>query len=485
MRRSPRPGVVVTAVSVAVSFLTVCVPGAVSAHGAVPAASGSGNATWAYGTVRTASSSGQGGDYAYVATSTAGFAVVLNETPTAPGSYNLDVQRTMGLVLSVEYCRPNCHDPLETAKVGFHAWESLNANLGLTTATVTVNGSLLPAVGLSTSNLTASAGLQLTSSVHLDGSLYSSRNATGLLSTTTSTTFFPVLGLVPSDVTNDIAGTLTNGEQWNSSSNYSESGSATWSLSDLRTGPVPANVSRSGEFTLNASGPIALSGVDPGTTVTLGGATFGVLNLTVTKGPFALREGFLLVPEGANLFGTAAPGWLSSNTNDTGSASVSQANFDVARGDLYGSAHVGFEASGMWWTSATDNPATEATSVPGFLPAASDKPAGGSNATYLQGAPESVGQATSDQNCLATALSCPGAGTPRGPLGLLLIAGASAVVVILLAVLVAERRRVPPPKYPNASLYPPGASPGTAAPPRRPPTRPSGSSDDDPLSHLW
>ena len=478
MRRSPRPGVVVTAVSVAVSFLTVCVPGVGSAHSTTPAASGSGNASWAYGTVSTRSSSGQGGAYAYVTTATAGFAVVLNETTPAPGNYALEVHRTMGLVLSVEYCRPSCRAPAETATVGYHAWETLDAGLALTTdANVTVNGSSVRALGLASSDLTASAGLQLTSQVHLDGSLYSSRNLTALLNTSTASTFSPALGLLPTSV--------TNGEVWNSSSSFVETGLASWSVSDVRTGPLAGSVSRSGGFGLNASGLIALQGDNPGTTVRLAGVTFGVLNLTVAAGPFALREGFLLVPEGANLFGSGLPGWLSSNTNDTGSASVSQANIDVDRGSLTASGHLGFEASGMWWESATDNPATEATSVPGFVPAADAEPASGANATYLQGSPESVGQATSNQKCLATALGCPTVGSPRGPLGLLLLAGASAVVVVLLAVLIAERRRLPPPKYPNATLYPPGAATGNAAPPRRPPTRPSGSADDDPLGHLW
>lgn len=478
MTGSARTGVIVTAVTVTVSFLTVCVPGAAGAHALAPAVGTSTtSATWAYGAVRTLTATGSAGVYAYQASATVGFAVILNETSTSGGNYALSVHRTMGLMLAVEYCRPACSHPVESASVNYHTWERVNATVNLTPdAAVVSSGGSVPAVGVTASSVSISVGLREVTAVVVAGVVESSRNLSVDLGANWTSAFTPALGLIPLNV--------SPGEAWSSTSAFTEVGAGAWSLSDLHVaGTVGTTVHRTGNVSLNQSGGVTLGGADPGTTVRLDGTTFDAINLTVAKGPFDLREGFLLIPLESDLFGTSSPSWLSSNANDTASANVSQANVDVT-GRLNGAGHLGFDGSGMWWRSAAPNPAAGSVAPAGLVPAVAT-PGAGSNATYLQGAPESVAQATTDQNCLARGVSCPATAGPRGLLGPLVVLGVVGVAVVLAVAVIAERRRVPPPAYPNAGLYPPGSA--SAAPPRVrdgtvPPLPPA---EDDPLANLW
>jgi len=473
-----RAVVLATVVSVAVSFLTVCAPGAAAALPSGSATLGSGS--WAYGTVRTVTATGQGGLYDYQVTAVAGFAVILNETTTSSGNFTLQVHRAMGLLLSVVYCRPSCTHPTETATVRYHTWETVNASVNLTTsASVSTSGGTLPALGVTSSTLELGVRLTLTTAVTLNGVEVRTRNLSVDFTASTANTFAPSLGLLPLN--------LSQADSWNSTSTFSQTGAAKWSILDVRTGGLtPGTVDRSGNLSLARSGTITLSGDNSGSTVRLGGKQYDVVNLTVAKGPFDLREGFLLIPTAADLFGGGAPSWLTSNANDTGSANVSQANIDVT-GSLTSSGHLGFIGSGVWWRSATSNPASGAASVAenGAAPAVSSA-AVGTNATYLQGGPMSVGQATTDQKCVATGLACPAGSGSRGYLGtVLVLTGVGAAVVIAVGLVVA-RRRVPPPPYPNASLYPPGRTGGSPpTPPPRPAGPPSPPAEDDPLGHLW
>ncbi|HYA11205.1 MAG TPA: hypothetical protein VEH10_06015 [Thermoplasmata archaeon] len=480
MRPTARTGVVVTVVSVAVSFLTICVPGAAGAHPTPGTDAAASTATsWAYGTVRSATATGAGGMYAYSATATAGFAVILSETAISTGNYTLQVHRTMGLLLSVTYCRPSCQHPVETATVRFHAWEDVGAAVNLTTAAnVTVNGSPVAALGIASSSASVAVGIRETSSVVLSGALSSSRNLTVDLDANSSTMYSPALGLVPLE--------MSTGEAWTSTSAFVGTGLASWSLKDTRIGGLhPGTVDQAGNLSLNQTGTVSVGGDDPGTVVHFGGTSYDVLNLTITRGPFALREGFLLIPTGSDLFGPTAPSWLTANAVGTGSANVSPANIDVTS-RLNAPGHLGFEGSGMWLRSATTNPAQDAVAGPGTGPApAVSSPATGSNATYLQGQPESVGQATTDQNCLATGLGCPAGGAARLPLGTLVALGILGAAAVIAAGVIAERRRLPPTSYPNAALYPPGTASRHATAEVRPPGKPPAPAEDDPLSHLW
>jgi hypothetical protein len=475
MKPLVRLGVIVTAASVAVSFLTVCVPGVGAAQPA-PASSPSSAASsfWAYGGLVSKSWAGRGATYQGDASVTAGFAVILNETEGSGGVHVLQVNRTMGLILSVDYCSPSCARPTTLATVYFHAWESVRATLTLTTAaTVNVTGSgPTAALGLTSSNVTVSAGLREATKVVSDGVVLQARNVSVNFSANSSTTFVPALGLVPLE--------LTSGTAWTSHSAFAQDGYAMWSVFAQLAGGL-ISVNKGGTVTLNnSSGTVALAGSVGPTAARLGGSSYDVVALTLA-GPFAVREGFLLLPSGSDVFGSTPPSWLSSNVSTSGSASASQGTVDVTSSPGVG-VHLGFAASSLVWTSGATEPTSTAAPgglAPAFVPATS-----GSNTTTVQGSPESVAQATTDQNCLASGVGCPGSGGGRGPLGPLLVLAVVTVAIVLAVVLIAERRRSPPPAYPNAGLYPPGARGGGGPGSPRPATPPS-PPPEDPLGHLW
>ncbi len=479
-------GILVTAVTLAVSFLTVCVPGVAGAH-----AVGSGSSpvpsptTWAYGAIRSISPHGQGLRYGYDASATLGFAVILGQTDSGTGNYSVTVNRTMGLLLTANYCAPNCRRPTVKVSVSYHEWESLHADLNFTPeATVDLSGTPTAALGLANSHLGVDVGLNASATWVDAGELVGSRALTVQVDGNSSTAFTPALGLVPLSV--------APGDAWTATSAFLETGSASWKIADTGAGklaiPVTGNVSVNGSLPFAHAGTVSVTGAYS-SAVRLAGSDFDALNLTIA-GPFLLREGFLLVPASSDLFGATTPGWLSNNTNGAaGNASVSQASIDVTASLLAGS-HLGFGASGLLWRTGASNPATAAVLAPGagLGPAAGPvaPAAAATNSTYVQGEPESVGQATTDQQCLANGVGCPVAPGPRGLLGLLVVAGAAAVVAVLVAVVIAERRRVPPAVYPNASLYPPGAPAAPSTPlGGRHPERPAPPPEDDPLHHLW
>ncbi len=472
MQAPARTAVVVTAVTVAVSFLTVCVPTA----SAQATASPSGPSPWAYGALASRSWTGASGADHFQASVTVGFANILHEKTGGGDLLALDVNRTMGLLLSVRFCLPSCQDPIDTASVAFHAWESIVAQVLLTTdGNVTVGSAPMLALAVVESNVSLAAGVTEVSATVLNNTEVAGHNLSLSFDANASSTFAPALGLVP---LNPYAG-----ESWNSSSVFNTTGQARWAvLEQFASGAPP--VSAGTAFSLNATGAVLLQGSFPGATVGLGGGRYDVLHLGVS-GPFALREGFLLIPTPSALFGPSAPAWLPSGVSLLGSANYSAESVDVAS-SLDSGSHVGFVASEISWTSTAGDPLT--ATLGGLAPAAtaaSPAAASESNTTTLQGEPESVAQATTDQGCLASGVGCPGAVGPRSLLPLVVVAGAIGVLTVLALVVIAERRRMPPPSYPNASLYPPG--PATARTPttgRRPaPATPP--AEDDPLSHLW
>jgi hypothetical protein len=484
MRLRPPARIVPVVFSVAVTFLTVCGAG-VAAANPTPASSApvGGSVLWAYGAVATAHAHRQGLLLGWEASATAGFAVVLGETVGTAGTYTVYVNRTMGLLVSAHYCRPDCARPLRSGTVSFHAWETTLATLELTShANVSVSGTPTLALGLLSSSLTVQVGLAEGSQVFNASLLGGSWNLTAFLNGTSRTTFSPALGLMPLDIVPS---------SWTNSSAFHESGNANWSIAVKSSGLLSStNGKVHGEVPFSRSGTVRLNGSFNGSTVGLGGASYDVLNLSLS-GPFTLRDGFLLVPQATDLFGASSPNWLAGNTTVTAAAAtVSGARADVGSSLVAGS-HLGIAASRLRLTSQTTNPVTS-TSVGGagglalYTGSGSAAPASapGSNATFLQGSPESVGQATTDQHCLTTGLGCPGIGSARLPFGLLAV-GAAAVVAALLVAVVAERRRLPVAPHPNAKLYPPGGSANAGPTLVRRPVGGSPPDGDDPLGHLW
>ncbi len=466
----------IPALAVSAALLTVLLASPLPAAASSPAAAASA-ATWAYGAVKTVDFHGTTdlGLWTYQGSATWGFAVVVNETNLSGSNYQLNVTRTMGVLLDVTYCEPNCANPVAQVNLSHHAWESVNATVNLTTAgsVQEPNGSV-PALALNSSQFSVTGRLRESASYVLRGVLERSKLLDVNVTAQGGVVFSPALGLLPTD--------LTPGATWYSNSTFAGHGNYSWAIylhgSVLL---VPYTYTDSGSGMVNRSGTVNLSGSDGNPSVTLAGGRYSQVNYTLT-GPFALREGFVLVPAGANLFGGSQP-WAA---NESGNATISSPTVDVADHGFVGG-HLGFVASGTWWSSSSSNIALDDTTGPG-MPAASATPAADSGGSeFVQGVPESAQQAHASQACLATGVGCPLASSPRGPWGAVLVIGAGVVVVGLLVAVVATRRRIPPPAYPNAALYPPGqtstvpprAGPPTARPPAKPPA------EDDPLSHLW
>ncbi len=487
-----RTGILAPAFAVSVALLMVSVSGAAQASAAPPSsapAPSAASSEWAYGALKHVDLLGYfngpaGANYTFRLHATFGFAGIFNETQIAPGVYELNATRVMGSVLNITICRPDCLAPTATGTIYHHAWESLTASSILyTNGSVQLNGSSVPALALASSHLHLSAGLVESTSYVAFGVVQVVKQLSANLTASDTLTLAPPLGLVPLNV--------TPGTSWTSSATFHQAGAYSWSLNESRLGAL-VNLSptytNSGGGSFQSNGTVNLYGAAPGTTVDLAGSTYQAVNFTLA-GPFLLREGWILLPTRADVFGDGNQSWL---PNQSSFANSSQANVEVGA-NLLGAAHLSFGGSGQWWRSRSSSPSV-LSSVSAIGPAVSTVAGGpaGTNATYVQGAPESPAQATADQYCLSTGLGCTTAPAGlRAFLSALLVAAAVVTVAALVAVLTVNRRRqLPPPVFPNASLYPPGAASARNVPAARPPTNPpspppSSPEEDDPLGHLW
>ncbi|MCI4365781.1 MAG: hypothetical protein L3K10_06980 [Thermoplasmata archaeon] len=470
----------VTALLVATLMVLVLPVGVVSAT-STPAADAP-RTLWAYGAVETVDFHGfSHNGWEYTGNATYGFSVILNQTNTTATTFELDVNRTMGALIHVHYCSPSCSAPRYFGNESAHFYESVAAAANFTTTgSVDENGHPVSALALNNSQTHLLANETLTASAYLPAAgLPVSRSAyvSAHVRAEASMGFSPGLGILPTD--------LSTAQTWNSTAQFSAHASATYSkffasqgpLGTERLGPVLGNLS------IPFNGTVSLHGAySPSDQVTLGQVSYSEVTLTVT-GPFAVREGFILVPSATDLFSGGASSWAG---QENGSANAAMSYLD-ARASYGG--HVGIGASRWVYGSSTAGPAAGISSDPGI---AEISPSTGPRndtvpATTLQGTPEAVGSAQSQQTCLTTGSGCPAAvaaGTPnlRGLIGLV---GIAVVVIVVPAaiVLVAERRRMPPPTYPNAALYPPGGSILRARKAPEPPPPPP--ADDDPLRNLW
>jgi hypothetical protein len=459
--------------------MVLVIPVGLTAASPAPAATAS-QTVWAYGAVRTLDFSGVAHNgWEYSGSATYGFSVVLNQTNTSATTFELTVNRTMGALFQVQYCYPSCHSPRYFGNLSDHVYETVSATANFTTqgavdelgaevGAIALNNSqshLLANVTESASSYVPNAGVTAPRSLLLDAQVVAS----------SAVLFTPGLGVLPTN--------LTTAQSWNSTSNFTAHAGASYqSLKELK-GPLGSvHQTSNGSIQIPASGTVTLSGsFSPNDTVDLGGASYPEIALQV-HGPFAVREGFILVPSAIDLFnGGSAPGPAGQN----GSASAAMSWLD-ARASASG--HVGIAASEWVYDSTTRGPSSGLPGVsgPAELSASATNGSDAAPTTTVQGEPESVGTAQSQQTCLLTDVGCPSGTAPtgfslRGIAGLL---GVAVVVIVVVAAvaLVAERCRMPPPAYPNAALYPPGA----ARPVGRVVTsKPPPPVEDDPLRHLW
>jgi hypothetical protein len=472
---------ITVAVALLVGVLMVFVlPASAAAPGASasPYAAGS---TWAYGGVKTVTYSGAVGSWQYVGQATFGYSVLLEENSSS-SPFEVYVDRTMGALVTTEFCTPSCDHPTDAANLTYHTWETEQAWANFTTAgSVTEGSASVAAIALENSHAVVNGSLTESSTSDLAG-VDRARTLNVTVGGDSNVSFDTPLGLLPLSLS---AGT---GQSWTSTSAFAASGGSSWALVYTVVGPAGGivSVARSGNGTVNSTGEVGLVGMyAPGQSFSYNGTTYPAVAIQVT-GPFAVREGFIFLPSGSDLFGTSAQPW---SGNQSGAATASLEFVDALP---FVAGHLGLVASAWQYapTASFDTAALQPADPDG--PVADAAPVNVSpSPTTVQGQPQSPNDAEQDHNCLVNGQGCPSAATQPGPgpslhglFGYLLVA--VVLGAIIGAVVVVDRRRVPPPQYPNAALYPPGESGLTDRPIRAPaPSAPEPPPEDDPLSHLW
>jgi hypothetical protein len=437
---------------------------------------------WAYGAVRTLDFHGNAHNgWEYDGNATYGYSVILNQTNTSATSFDLNVNRTMGALFQVHYCFPRCQAGIYFGNVSAHVYETVAASANFTTVgRVNENGTAVVAIALDNSESRMLANVTERASSYLPGDLGQAAPRSAYLgaqiAASSSVTFTPGLGILPID--------LSSAQEWNSSAGFAAQASASYAWYANVTGPHGSvqHGPNTGNLSVPLHGNVSLSGsYSPSNTVVLGGVAYPEISLKVV-GPFVVREGFLLVPSIVDLFGGTSVPWGQQNSSATAAMSYLDARSSEG-------GHFGVGASQWVYDSSTAGPGAAVSGWTGVAEVSPNGATGPDSAppTTVQGGPETVGSAQSQQTCLLTGSGCPSGGGPGGPtlrgLAGLLGLGVVVIVVVAVIVLVAERRRMPPPVYPNAALYPPGASrPGAKG---SPPPNPAPPVEEDPLRNLW
>lgn len=435
---------------------------------------------WAYGAQHWVNVSGVAGNGSATFSIHAffGWQVLLSQTNTSASVRLLEAQRTTAASFQAQYCRPGCAAPVASATVTEKAWEVATSFANVTTAgNVTVHGAQVPALALMNASSSLRANLTESFAVSATGMMGGLHNASGNLSVAVSSQahvdFTPALGLLPLN--------LSGISQWNSTSEFEGGASYLVAYAFDRTpmtgvpihggATVPGSVNGSGSLSLNGHtlGPVRLSD---------GWQTTGVALEVV--GPFSLREGFMLVPTGADLFSGSPHPW-SGEANGDQTATTSAVDFDPR------APHVGFLASASSYAPfSTSAGVTQAVQVASASPVPSAESTG---PQIVQAQPESYATAQQGAQCLLG--SCPGGGgggpLRGGPLGLLLVGLAVLGLVVAVVALVAARRGGPrAPMGPSYSAYRPAAGPESIPPTPAPaPGSPVPPDGPDPLDHLW
>ncbi len=475
-RWAARAGAIsVTALLATLAIWTFPVGSVAAAPPALGAAPGAPSAPWAYGNLTTENVTWPAMRGMYEGYATYGFSVVLTQTNISATTYSLSENQTVGALINLTYCRPNCEQPIETERYFYRAWETWNDVTNFTTAvSVTLHdGSSVGAVGIAGSSASSAANITENLTTDRNGSVRLVDQLFASASTRFSLDFAPVLGLFPLN--------LTLGSSWTASAAFTAVGS--WESGYLSANAHGRTGSSQSSGNLSGSGIATLGGIDRGsllladrglTQVALHLAVLPTLGSAGFRAGFELMDGFAILPNVANLLQSSSTmGWASRAMGNT-TATTSLADL----GSRSGSGPVSFIASAWSYSTAISAP----------------DPSSSGNSSTVQGAPLTPAQASSTSNCLEGTVACGTTGsnptTPTlGGNGLLPIAflgiGTVAIAVVVGGLLIAQRRRIPPPIYPNAALYPPGGSsartdaPGEPTGPAPPPA------EDDPLQNLW
>lgn len=426
------------------ALLAVTVLPALSAPVSASAVGGSSGAgtlsSWAYGGEQSRNGTISSGGATISWNATFALVVIFNASNTSNASVQLQEERTEALALEVTG---------SSASLSFHARlravEVDTASVNLTrNATVTLgNGSNVSAWGLENASSRSNASLaeSVVGTYQGNQSFSAYLNVSGR--SQASVGFTPPLGLLPL--------TVQPGISWTATALANASSSWTIGFSWAKHTPLQSGsgtADRSGGWngtalvTVNGHAGAPESGFDDHVARTTIGLTL--------SGAFGLHDGFLLVPQGFDLFNGGTHAYDEDEV--TGSATIFGESLFVTGHHLTvrsvaaarASTRFGVANSSLFTSGGTTGAVGAAT-----VPSVSD-----ASATVLA-QPESPGQARAQAYCLRFACSSPAS----FPLGLLFVGIASLAAVATAAVLLARRGR-----RRSGALPAPGAGRAAAGP---------------------
>ena len=411
------PKLWVAATGLVLLFAFVAIPalsGAASAAPVTGTTSADPATQWAYGGQGWSNNTLQFGNVTITWDAAFGWTVVFTVTPTTPGTWMLEEQRTVGITISESYT-----GPILQATYSYHGQEVDTAFANLTNQSVVyVNGQSVPALGIDNASASVAASFSEAVSKTIHGvTAGASLDVTGVAQASTS--FSPSLGLIPLN--------LSHVNEWNSSATGSPSASwnVTYSWTDTGFNGTTGSGSGSKVGGLSASGPVNLTGYKLTVTppVFRDGKTRTAI-LLVVQGPFDNYDGFIFVPHAFDMFGTASHVY---DATALGSAGISAETLYVSSGP-----------GGLAVTAASTNFGTNtqsvnalATPVSQASPAASPSSPSGT----VVGQPMSVPAANAEANCLTGGCGGTAAAGPSSALLVALVGVAVAVVVATVGVI--------------------------------------------------
>ncbi len=472
----------------AIASLALILPSAALA-GPVPASTSSpGSTSWAYGASHSLSATGTAadGNTSYTLHASYGWNTLITQTNGSGGAFEVTANRTVGASLFVNYCRPDCSHATRTLNITEHAWETLLGHANFTSdGAVYSSGIPSPAIALLNSSIVEKGNLSELATARIDTlrGIADARDSVDVsVQGAVSVAFAPPgLGLFPEAPGIGENASPTN---WNSSSEYSASGTWLLGLTTAMTGflgtPSSSSISYPGSFS-GATGTVTLNGSVVGPMSLHGGISADQVDETL-GGPFVAWEGFILVPSGADLFAPNNAAWRPAAAGAQ-LASTERVDLDSSSG----LGHFPVVASATSYSaSATDagSPSLETGVTSALLPGTTIEAIGqpdGPAPTTIQAEPESPSVASSSSNCLiVTCPSAPSHALPRLLLGTGIVVGLVALAIAVVVVGRQPPRRAPPSQ--NAKLYPPVARTPSPARPSPPASAPSA---DDSLGNLW
>ncbi len=387
-----------------------------AANAASPSASAASNTTqWAYGGQGNATGSLQIGTNSLTWNATFGWTVIFTATNTSNSTVMLEEQRTVGLDLTTTLTAKNL-----SATYTYHGTESDLAFVNLTdNATVYVNGTPVPALGIQNENLHVQATVDQSIQVALRGLTHSGfLNVSGVAQG--SVAFTPALGLIPLN--------LTGVNMWNSSATANPS--ASWNISYAWADQGWNGTTRSGTGDIagnwTAAGPVSLIGLKVEVVHPFSDHKVRTGVVLLVSGPVDAYDGYILVPHAFDLFGGAQHAY---DAESLGSASVGSGQGETlyvspgARGPVVSAADSTFGAT-------TGAASALAQPVSGPAPAAANGPG-----ATVEGQPMSVPAAQAESACLLSGCSGGASSAAGGLLGIAVIALAVVAVVGTVAVI--------------------------------------------------